>query len=123
MRHRGTRRREEFASSVWWSPNGYVERGFFEVGRMGVRRVRADLLGATRPQTPRLQSPPERGLTPDGDVKKCETVLDSEQPLHGYIAKVHPSIGCCFQIRWPIDRDRQSSNSIESLLEQDDAEV
>ena len=43
-------------------------------GRMdtwnAVRGITAMPLGAARPQTPRLQSPPERGLTPDGGAQK-----------------------------------------------------
>lgn len=29
----------------------------------------------------------EEGLTPTGDAQECETVLDREQPLHGYAAE------------------------------------
>ena len=38
------------------------------------------------PPNPLASIPPERGLTPNGDAKKCETPIDYEQPLHGYPA-------------------------------------
>jgi len=63
-------RRDESASSVWWSPNGYVERGSFWNDQARSVRYRRPSLGTARPQTPRLQSPPERGLTPDGDAQE-----------------------------------------------------
>jgi len=40
-------------------------------------------LGGCSPPNPSASIPSGKGVTPEGNDKKCETPLDSEQPLHG----------------------------------------